>query len=109
MGLIRWATSVGPATAHLVETILRERPHPEHGYRTCMGIIHLSKYYPQARLEAAAARALAVHAYSYRSLKPILEKELDQMTLDLVTDARPVGPHANVRGAHYFSGKGEAH
>ena len=50
--IIRWARGVGANTAQLVETILRERPHPEHGYRTCMGIIHLGKYYPYVRLEA---------------------------------------------------------
>jgi len=107
--LIQYAQSVGPHTAQLVETILRERPHPEHGYRTCMGIIQLGKHYPQARLEAAAARALAVHAHSYRSLKSILEKGLDQTTLDLAPEVRPVGPHANVRGAQYFSDKEEVH
>jgi transposase len=101
--LIRYATSVGPHTARLVETILRERPHPEHGYRTCMGIIQLGKHYPPARLEAAAARALAVHAHSYRSLKSILEKGLDQTALDLVPEGPAVGAHANVRGAEYFA------
>jgi transposase len=101
--LIRWAREVGPHTAQLVEQILQERPHPEHGYRTCLGIIRLGKYYPPARLEAAAARAVAVHALSYRSLKSILERGLDQCTLDLVTEVRPVGPHENVRGARYFT------
>ena len=107
--LIDWARTVGPQTAQLVETILRERPHPEHGYRTCLGIIRLGKYYPHERLEAAAARALAVRAHSYRSLKSILEKGLDQYVLDLAVDERPVGTHENVRGAHYFTDKGEVH
>jgi transposase len=100
--VIGWAAEVGPHTAQLVETILRERPHPEHGYRSCVGIIKLGKYYPRARLEAAAARALAARALSYRSLKAILEKGLDQTALDLRTEDQPVAPHANVRGAHYF-------
>jgi len=104
--VIRWAADVGPHTARLVETILRERPHPEHGYRTCVGIIKLGKYYPPARGEAAAARALAARALSYRSLKAILEKGLDQTALDLV-EAAPIVPHANVRGAHYFTDKKE--
>jgi transposase len=107
--LIHWAHHVGPQTAQLVETILRERPHPEHGYRSCLGIIRLGKYYPHDRLEAAAARALAVRAHSYRSLKSILEKGLDRCALDLAVDARPVGTHENVRGAHYFTDKGEVH
>jgi hypothetical protein len=90
-----------------VETILRERPHPEHGYRSCVGIIKLGKYYPNARVQAAAARALAVHALSYRSLKAMLEKRLDQTALDLTEAPRPLAPHANVRGARYFTDKKE--
>ena len=109
INIVRWARDVGPQTARLIETILQDRPHPEHGYRTCLGIIRLGKYYPPARLEAAAARAVAVHALSYRSLKSILERGLDQCALDLATDIRPVGTHENVRGAHYFTDKGEVH
>jgi transposase len=101
--LVRWAHEVGPATAQLVDTILRERPHPEHGYRTCLGIIRLGKYYPRVRLEAACARALAVHALSYRSLKAILERGLDQCALALAPDVPSIGTHENVRGAHYFT------
>lgn len=37
--LIRWATTVGPHTAALVEAILQEKPHPEQGYRACLGIL----------------------------------------------------------------------
>jgi transposase len=107
--VIGWAAEVGPHTAQLVETILRERPHPEHGYRSCVGIIKLGKYYPRARLEAAAARALAARALSYRSLKAILEKGLDQTALDLTGEERPIAPHANVLGAYYFRDKEEIH
>jgi transposase len=107
--LIRWAAEVGPHTAQLVEAILQERRHPEHGYRTCLGIIRLGKYYPHARLEAAAARALAVHALSYRSLKSILERGLDQCTLNLAQDVRPTGTRENVRGADYFTDKEAVH
>ncbi len=107
--LIRWATTVGPHTAALVEAILQEKPHPEQGYRACLGILRLGKYYPRERVEAAAARALGVRAHSYRSLKSILEHGLDQLTLDLQPDAPPAPPHANVRGPVYFADKGRAH
>ncbi len=105
--LMRWAATVGPQAATLVETILREKPHPEQGYRACLGILRLGKYYGPQRLEAAAARALGVHAHSYRSLKSILEHGLDQLALDLGEPVAPVGAHANVRGARYFTEEGE--
>src|SRR5581483_10524392 len=51
--LIHWAESIGVATAAVVRTILENRPHPEMGYRACLGIIRLAKTYSQERLEAA--------------------------------------------------------
>ena len=49
--LIHWGASVGPRTAELVETILEHRPHPEQGYRSCLGILRLAKQYGNERLE----------------------------------------------------------
>jgi len=99
--LIRWAETIGPHTARLVETLLREKPHPEQGYRACLGILRLGKYYPAPRMEAAATRALAARAHSYRSLKAILEHGLDQQALAI--DAPAPAPHANVRGPAYYA------
>lgn len=107
--LVRWAATVGPHTAQLVETILRERPHPEQGYRACLGILRLGKYYPPARVEAAAARALAIHAHSYRSFKSILERGLDQLALELEPAIPQRAPHVHVRGPGYFTDDGRTH
>jgi transposase len=43
-----------------------DRPHPEQGYRSCLGILRLAKRYGAVRLEAACTRAVAVRARSYR-------------------------------------------
>jgi transposase len=107
--LIRWATEVGPHTAQLVEMILRERPHPEQGYRACLGILRLGKLYPPVRVEAAAARALAIHAHSYRSVKSILERGLDQLALEFEPTPAPRAPHVHVRGPRYFTDDGRTH
>jgi len=107
--VVRWAATIGPNTATLVETLFREKPHPEQGYRASLGILRLGKYYPRERMEAAAGRALAVHAHSYRSLKTILAKGLDQMALDLGPEAPPLMAHANVRGPRYFTDEGSDH
>jgi hypothetical protein len=76
-----------------------------------MGIIHLGKYYPYVHLEAAAARALTVHAHSYRSVKSMLEKGLDQQSLDLgpSQEDKPASLHGNVRGADYFTDERARH
>jgi len=42
--------TVGPRTREGVETILAAYPHPEMGYRSCLGIIRLGERYPAARV-----------------------------------------------------------
>ena len=70
----------GPATAEVIRTILESKPHPEMGYRACLGILRLAKTYSNQRLEAASQRALQLQACSYQSLKSILKRSLDQQT-----------------------------
>lgn len=100
--LIGWAETVGRATAEVVRTILERKPHPEMGYRACLGIMSLAKTYTAARLEAASQRALLLGAFSYQSLKSILKRSLDQQPV-LELDSDKAGPrHDNVRGAEYY-------
>src|SRR5229473_469851 len=75
---IAWAGTIGPQTAALVAAILADRPHPEQGYRSCLGILRLAKRYDAGRLEAACARALAAGARSYRHVDAILRRGLDR-------------------------------
>ena len=100
--LIHWAESVGPATAQIIRTILEMKPHPEMGYRSCLGILRLAKTYSNERLEAASQRALQLQAYSYQSLRSILKNSLDRQ-LSLEPDSNKSGPrHENLRGADYY-------
>jgi transposase len=64
--LIHWAETVGEATAQVIRTILESKPHPEMGYRACLGIMRLGKTYSAQRLEAASQRALQLRACSYQ-------------------------------------------
>jgi transposase len=100
--IISWAAKTGPAVASLCEAILESRPHPEQGYRSCLGIIRLSERYGQSRLEAAAARALAARALSYRSVESILRHGLDSQPLAEPRPVRTHRHHQNLRGPSYY-------
>ncbi len=101
--LIAWGRSVGPETEALVTAILADRPHPEQGYRSCLGILRLAKQYGNERLEAASKRAVAVHARSYRHLQSILKHGLDRFALAEDDTPQPALPlHDNVRGRDYY-------
>jgi len=99
---LRWADQIGPCTAEVVNRQLTDRPHPEHGYRACLGLLNLSKRYSQARLEAACERALAIHSASYQSVKSILKQGLDQQPLDNAPAQEELPLHDNVRGPGYY-------
>ena len=79
--LIRWAAKTGPSTAQVIESILASRPHPQQGFRSCLGIMRLGKDYGEKRLEAACDRALAIGGRSFKSIQAILKTGLDQLTI----------------------------
>jgi len=101
--LVRWAHKTGPATAELIGSILASRPHPQQGFRACLGIIRLGQRYGDERLEAAARRALRIDARSYRSVHSILKNGLDRQAPpeNELGDTRTPFTHPNVRGAQY--------
>lgn len=100
--LVRWAEQTGPATAKVVAHILASRPHPQQGFRSCLGIMRLGKTYSPARLEAACQRALALDAYAYRSIESILKHGLDQRPLPPEGSGPPLPKHPNIRGPEYY-------
>jgi len=101
---IRWGQSIGENTARLLQAILAERPHPEMGYRSCLGILRLARRYGAPRLERACARALVIRARSYRSVESILKHGLDRAALPEAAPASPDPPlrHENIRGEDYY-------
>jgi transposase len=99
--LRRAAADIGPETARLVDIILERKPHPEQGFRACLGIVRLLKPYGRARLEAACARALRINGLSYSSVASILKNNLDRHRPATAADG-PMIEHANIRGPEYF-------
>ena len=80
---------VGPDTAAFVQRLLESRPHPEQGYRSCLGLMRLARTYPAERLEAACRRALDIGALGYGSVKSILSTGLDRVEEDRSAHPRP--------------------
>ena len=95
------AARIGPATAILIDVILRDRPHPEQGFRSCLGILRLARSYAPERVEAACDRALAINTRTMASVKSILINRLDGRPPDRPAEATPI-THANIRGAKFF-------
>jgi transposase len=97
----RLAADIGAKTSPLIEIILREKPHPEQGFRACIGILRHVKTFGAERLEAACDRALEIGARSYTSVTSILKTNLDRTPPATATDG-PAIQHDNIRGSRYF-------
>ena len=104
--LLSWAQKIGVGCRSVVQWQLENRPHPEQGYRACLGLLNLAKTYGEERLEAASRRALTIGSPTRKRIKAILEANLDRHPeLFPAADTAPATAertHGNVRGAEYF-------
>jgi transposase len=99
--ILRDAAAIGPSTAKLAALILETRPHPEQGYRACLGILRLARQYGAGRLEAACDRGLDIGARSYGSIQSILRHGLDRQPPQPTQRELPP-QHPNIRGSRYY-------
>jgi transposase len=98
---LRWAQSIGDDVAEMIQVVLKSRKHPEQAFKTCMGILNLVKEHGPDRLNKACARALGFGFHSYKRIKNILDRGLEEEPL---TESRelPVSSHENIRGSQYY-------
>jgi transposase len=100
--MMREAAKIGPATIALIEAIMKAKPHPEQGFRACLGILRLARSYGSARVEAACRRGNDIGATSYGSIKSILQHGLDRAySEEKPADGPPIN-HGNIRGTGYY-------
>ncbi len=98
--LIHWGQSIGVATAALVERLLQARQHPEHAYRSCLGLLGLVKRFGKERLEAACTVALELGTSNASHVRDILRHGRDRVPPSTPVWTSPL--HAHVRGAGYY-------
>lgn len=97
--LIKWAAKIGPATSEYITKVMENRPHPEQGFRACLGILKLSDTYGSKKLEKACTQGITLKKYSYKSLKIVL----DNLPVEKVDETEtPLPSHSNIRGKEYF-------
>lgn len=104
-----WAASMGADVELMVVGIMAQRKHPEQAFRSCFGLLKLAEKVGKDRLAAACRRATVFHAYSFKHVKSILDRGMEQEPLpENVTPIgkRSAGYHENVRGAAYYAVEG---
>ena len=95
-----WARAIGPSVEMQCQRIMQRFEHPEHGYKSCIGLIGLAKRYGNLRVDGACALALDRQVYGYRVVKNILVSDQDK----IVPLPLPVTiNHENLRGQSAYS------
>jgi transposase len=94
----RWAGKIGPNTEGLISAALASRPHPEQGFRTCLGILRSYRGLDPGHLEAVSARAVELGVLTSKGVASLLARKRDAVT------SRPATlfDHANLRGPGYY-------
>lgn len=101
---LNWAAQIGLATTDLVKHLLENKPHPEQGYRSCLGLLNLAKRFGEHRLEKACNYALKIGAKTRRSVESILVRNMENTAIassQVYTDL-PID-HENLRGKNYYN------
>jgi transposase len=99
--LIDWGLSIGVASGALIEQLLLRYKHPEHGYRSALGLLSLAKRHGRERLEAACAMALSLNACRYRTVRDILLNKTD-LAQPVASSPWQSPEHEHLRGARAY-------
>ncbi|NVO03847.1 MAG: IS21 family transposase [Bacteroidetes bacterium] len=98
---INLAAEIGAPVEEFIKLVLTNKPHPEQGYKSCMGILSYERKVGRDRLIAACSRALDYNTYSYAIIKNILERNLDKMPVPEILE-QLIPEHSNIRGESYY-------
>jgi transposase len=96
----RWGGAIGPQTEGLIIAILARRGHPEQGFRSCLGVLRLYRGLDPAYAEMVSAHAIAIGAFTYKSLSSILTSRM--VDAGSSTPDAAVTDHSNLRGPGYY-------
>jgi transposase len=95
-----WAANIGQNTAFVIERMLTAQHVEETAYRSCMGVLQMTKTYGHGRLEAACEKARGMNSCTYTTIKNILKNAQDRIPAP--PKPKPMPAHENLRGADAF-------
>lgn len=97
----RWAASIGPYMAKMIDRILLAAAHEEQAYNSCNGILHMCSNESRLRLEELAKLCVESNACRYSYFKKLLKNETVQR-VDRPSVKRSLPEHDNLRGKEVY-------
>ena len=101
--MISWGKKFGRHTGKLIEEIMLQKPHPEAGFRSCLGILNRAKSLDAQVVEAVSKRMLELGLFTVKNFKNILRnKSYNQVSTAPLEMTPPDSYHENVRGSECY-------
>ncbi len=103
--IMNWGLTIGKQTSKLLQTIMERKPHPEMGYRSCLGVMRTYEAYKgkgmsEEELDAVSEYALRYQKFRLKQIKELLKSppkdQEDKEALQALSN------HDNLRGADYY-------
>ncbi len=98
---LNWARDIGDEVLIWVKSQLKQKQHEEQAYRVCLGLLNLSRQYPNERLNKAYQIANHKNLDRLKHIKSILLSNQDKLQPDLFEQKEPSSlpqSHENIRG-----------
>ncbi len=97
------ANKIGAKTSQYIKLLIEQQDYPETGYKQALGILSLKKAFEKQRIETACTMALTHEHYSYRTVKRILENNMDKMIKPQQPKQLFIPVHTNIRGPKSYN------
>lgn len=98
---IKWASKMGKPVEIFIQQLLDSKEHPQQAFKSCMGILNLSKKYKPEDFEKVCQRALDYNCISMKFIKNSLQNNIHN-TIDDNQVQRKLPFHENIRGKQYY-------
>lgn len=99
----RWAHSIAPEVEEVVTKILDSREHPEQAYKTCMGLLNISKKHEKQDYIKACKKALELNLLNYKFIKNTLETKSFNLDDQQELECFKLPEHQNIRGKEMYN------
>lgn len=100
---IGWAKSLSPEVEMAIKKVLDSKPHPEQAYKSCMGILNLTKKHEATDLIKACKKALHLNCISYKFIKNTLQNKTFNFLQEEEPRQIPIPYHENIRGEEFYN------
>jgi transposase len=98
---VRWASNIGGSVETFIQRLLDSKEHPQQAFKSCMGVLQLSKGYKPEDLEIVCGRALDFNSISLKFISNSLKNNIHKTEPEKPVEIK-LPFHENIRGRENY-------